>query len=113
MTETKQQFSTAGEAILAFDNQRVNQPGEGSAFTADQLRFFVTNNVKGGVSPSSSDRVLRNLRQQGKLDYIVLNRGKSLYRAVPLGTTKPAVVPATIVTGNLDKLSDARDRRNG
>ena len=117
MTEQTEQlkrvYAKTSDAILAFYNQRVNQPGEGSAFTADQLRFFVTNNVQGGVSPSSSDRVLRNLRQQGKLDYVVLNRGKSLYRAVPLGTTKPVVVPATIVTGNLSKLSEAGDRRNG
>jgi hypothetical protein len=95
MTEQTEQLkrvmATASEAILAFYKERVGQPGEGSAFTADQLRFFVNNNVSGGVSPSTADRVLRNLRQQNKLDYVVLNRSKSLYRAVPIGTTKPKV----------------------
>ena len=86
-TEQLNVMSTTSEAILAFYKARVEQLGEGSAFTADQLRFYVNNTVTGGVSPSTADRVLRNLRQQGKLDYIVLNRGRSLYRAMPLGTT--------------------------
>ncbi len=94
MTEQSQQLNrvaaTAGEAILDFIKSRLADTTLNGAFTADQLRNYVNNNVQGGVSPSSADRVLRNLRQQGKLDYLVLNRGKSLYRAVPLGTTKPA-----------------------
>jgi hypothetical protein len=81
--------ATAAEAVQDFISSRLNSTEpNGSAFTADQLRFYVNNNTVGGVSPSSADRVLRMLRQQGRLDYLVLNRGKSLYRAVPLGTTK-------------------------
>lgn len=86
MTEQTQQLNrvaaTTKDAILEFYNQRVSSCDD--TFTADQLRFYVQNNVVGGVSPSSADRVLRLLRQQNKINYIVLNRGKSLYRAVPM-----------------------------
>ncbi len=92
MTEQTQQLNrvaaTTSEAILEFIKGRLADPETKGAFTADQLRFYVNNNVVGGVSPSSADRVLRMLRQKGALDYVVLNRAKSLYRAVPLGTTK-------------------------
>jgi hypothetical protein len=91
MTEQIQQLNrvaaTAKEAILDFIKARLADTENNGAFTADQLRFYVNNNTSGGVSPSSSDRVLRQLRQEGKLDYAVLNRGKSLYKAVPIGTT--------------------------
>ena len=91
MTEQTQQLNrvaaTTKEAILEFIGQRLNDTNSHGAFTADQLRFYVNNSVTGGVSPSSADRVLRMLRQRGLVDYCVLNRGKSLYRALPLGTT--------------------------
>ena len=93
MTEQTQQLNrvvaTTKEAILEFIGQRLSAADvNGGAFTADQLRFYVQNTMVGRrVSPSSSDRVLRMLRQRGLVDYCVLNRGKSLYRALPLGTT--------------------------
>ena len=86
--QLKRVMATAGEAILEFYKQRLFDEETKGAFTADQLRFFVNNNVEHAVSPSTADRVLRNLRSQSKLDYIVLNRGRSLYRFMPLGTTK-------------------------
>lgn len=98
MTEQTEQLNrvatTTKDAILTFINQRLADPGFKGTFTADQLRFYVTNNVSGGVSPSSADRVLRMLRQENKINYIVLNRGKSLYRAIPL------VVPDNPATSN-------------
>src|ERR1035437_5023990 len=83
-TYTPPAVPTTKDAILAFIKQRLADTENNGAFTADQLRFYVQNNVTGGGSPSSSDRVLRQLRQENKLNYIVLNRGKSLYRAVPI-----------------------------
>lgn len=78
-------YASAAEAVLAFILYRTNQPqAPDQAFTADQLRFYVNNNLAKSVSPATSDRVLRNLRIQKKLDYIVLNRNQSLYRAVPV-----------------------------
>jgi hypothetical protein len=83
-------FDTARAAVLAFVLYRSGQiEGINQSFTADQLRFYVNNNVQGGVSPSTADRVLRDLRLKGQLDYVVLNRPKSLYRAVPLPTATP------------------------
>jgi Fe2+ or Zn2+ uptake regulation protein len=94
-TQTKQLnrvASSASEAIQTFIAARLaNTDENGAAFTADQLRSYVNDNVKGGVSPSSADRVLRMLRQKGLVDYVVLNRGKSLYRAKPVVTVPPVV----------------------
>lgn len=78
---------TVAIAIQDFISQRLADTENGGAFTADQLRFYVQNNTISGASPSSADRVLRMLKQQNKIMYIVLNRGRSLYRALPLGTT--------------------------
>jgi len=46
---------------------------------ADDLRKYVAQKV-GKVAPGSPDRILRALRQQGKLDYEVISRSKSYYR---------------------------------
>lgn len=51
----------------------------GRTFHADQLRKYVTTKV-GVTAPGSADRVLRDLRQRGLIDYEVVNRAKSLYR---------------------------------
>lgn len=56
--------------ILGFCASRV-----GKEFHADDLRQHV-----GDCAPGSADRVLRLLRQTERLDYVVLNRRKSLYR---------------------------------
>ena len=78
-------YPSAKDAVLAFITERLaNTDSNGAAFTADSLRNFVMNNTEGGVSPSSADRILRMLRLSGRLDYTVLNRGKSIYKAVPL-----------------------------
>jgi hypothetical protein len=83
---TKPLAPTAAVAVLDFWVQRVSS--EDPTFTAAQLRFYLQNNCIGQVSPSTADRILRLLRQKGTVDYVVENRGRSLYKAVPLGTTK-------------------------
>lgn len=62
-------------AILAFTAHK-------TVFRADQLRAYVAARC-GSLAPASADRVLRDLRQKGKLNYRVVNRRKSLYRLVP------------------------------
>ncbi len=88
MAEQTKQFNrvvaTAGDAVLDFIKMRLADNENNGAFTADQLRFYVNNNTSGGVSPSTADRVLRNLRAKGLVQYVVLNRGKSLYLAIPV-----------------------------
>ena len=38
-----------------------------------------------GVAPASADRILRLLRAEGRVDYVVENRRASLYRITELG----------------------------
>lgn len=50
-------------------------------FHADELRRFVVSQV-GVAAPGSADRVLRDLRQQGRLNYVVVSRRESLYEVI-------------------------------
>lgn len=65
-----------GDAIIAFMRSA-------EAFHADELRASVIATV-GVIAPGSADRVLRDLRQRGLVNYRVLNRRQSLYERVPL-----------------------------
>ena len=60
--------------ILAF---AVDNAGKG--FHAEELRQYVTQYAP-ELAPSSTDRILRQLRQEGRLDYVVINRRQSLYQ---------------------------------
>ena len=86
-------YASAAEAIKGFIKERLADPDTKGAFTSDQLRNYVQNTVTGRISPSSADRVLRDLRFNNQLNYIVLNRSKSLYRAVPVVTTPSVTAP--------------------
>jgi hypothetical protein len=48
-------------------------------FHADDLRKHVIDRC-GIVAPGSADRVLRDLRQRGAIDYVCISRSRSLYR---------------------------------
>lgn len=62
------------DAILEFCVPRVN-----AEWHADDLRRHVAQRT-GVVAPASADRVLRDLRKKGAVDYEVVNRAGSLYR---------------------------------
>ena len=49
----------------------------------EELRRFVFDQVNGYVAPASPDRILRDLRQKGRVNYVVVSRVKSLYRSLP------------------------------
>ena len=49
-------------------------------FHADTLRRHVASRV-GSIAPGSADRILRDLRQRGVIDYKVISRRQSLYEA--------------------------------
>lgn len=68
--------SRIAHAIIAYCNART-----GREFHADDLRQFVTAKV-GACAPGSADRVLRDLRQKGAVQYEVINRAASLYRVL-------------------------------
>jgi hypothetical protein len=61
-----------GAAILEFFRR------ERRDFHADELRFFVADRA-GPVAPGSPDRIMRDMRQRGVIDYRVVNRRQSLY----------------------------------
>lgn len=68
-----------GAAILDFCRAL-----EGRQFVMDALRRYVAAKV-GPVAPASPDRVLRQLRQAGRVQYRVVSRRESLYEVVALG----------------------------
>ena len=66
-----------GDAILDFSRKVEGQ------WHMDELRRYVIRNV-GVVAPASPDRILRALRQEGLVNYVVVSRRGSLYQWVPL-----------------------------
>jgi len=80
--EPMQMYPTTKAAVLSFVTSVLNN-NISQTFTGEELRHFVENRT-GKVSPTTVDRALRQLRLEYKLDYIVENRGRSLYRAVPV-----------------------------
>jgi hypothetical protein len=65
--------------VVAFLRRNMNQE-----FHVESLRQYVFSNVQGYVAPASPDRILRDLRQKGVIDYRVVNRRQSLYMALPV-----------------------------
>jgi hypothetical protein len=57
---------------------------EQDEFHASDLLAFV-NRLIPGVAPDSPLRVLRSYRLEGRVNFCVVDRSKSLYRALPLG----------------------------
>lgn len=74
------------DAVQKFVSERVTSSVP--EFTSKELHDFVGAFAKG--SDSSIDRVLRNLKQQGKINYTLVSRNQSLYRALPLYNTVPS-----------------------
>lgn len=63
--------SRIGRAILEFCRAH-------RSFHADELRRYVISET-GIAAPASADRILRDLRQKKRLDYIVRSRAESSY----------------------------------
>lgn len=74
-----------GQVIVEFWQNTLKT--DNCRFTATALRQYVQKH-NFGTAPASADRVLRNLRKAGKVNYILLNRRASLYLAVPLATVQ-------------------------
>lgn len=75
--------SNIGKLIVGFFEER----GIGAQFHADDLRKHVTGDAT--TAPASSDRIMRDLRKSGFINYEVVNRSKSLYRIVAIENTFP------------------------
>ena len=61
-----------GAAIMTFAIDH-----NGQQFHINELQSYVAKRVP--TAPASADRILRQLRQQGSLDYRVISRSNSLY----------------------------------
>ena len=67
-------------------------------FHINELHDFVEEDVN--IAPASPDRILRALRQEGKLDYDVIDRRNSyyLFKARPVPTPPPEPVRTAPMT---------------
>ena len=68
-----------GPFIVAFWRDRL---ASAPSFRMEELRGYVY--AKTLVAPDSAGRILRDLRQKGFLNYAVVNRRASHYRALPI-----------------------------
>lgn len=64
--------SAIGQAVLEF----CRSIGANGEFHAKQLHDYVGSHV----APASADRILRQMRSAGRVNYAVVNRRASLYR---------------------------------
>jgi len=71
--ELKRVASRISAAILDFCRAR-----ECMYFYADELRAYVSTEC-GTNAPASADRILRSLRQSGRIAYVVTSRSDSRY----------------------------------
>jgi hypothetical protein len=79
--ERERVYSRIAALILQF---RDEDPS--ATFHVEDLRQYVLERVVEEIAPDSPGRILRLLREEGKLDYVVINRRQSLYQfrvAVP------------------------------
>src|SRR4030095_3103600 len=60
---------------------------EHKEFHADELRAAVIQ-ATGSTAPGSADRILRDLRKRGIVDYVVVSRRESFYRVVSVKGAK-------------------------
>lgn len=58
--------------------------GDNGVFYMEDLRRHVAERLDSRVAPASPDRILRDLRKAGKLDYAVVSRSESLYVLISL-----------------------------
>ena len=90
--ELKRVALNLSQAIVCFWRTKMAWPeSEQRRFTANELRQYV-NHYNYGTAPASANRVLRMLRTKGLVNYAVINRGKSLYLALPLEINKRGVL---------------------
>ena len=67
-------------AVIDFVNRHIDQ-----IFTASELRGYVRT-LAGDTAPGSADRIMRQLRKEGVVNYELISRNRSQYKGL-------AVVP--------------------
>jgi hypothetical protein len=81
-----------GDLVEAFVLHRwqVGQP----RFVMRDLHDYIF--VRTQIAPASPDRILRQLRQEGKFDYDVIDRRASCYQITAVGTSRTAGKKKTV-----------------
>lgn len=74
--ERKRVSTRISPSIRRFCDHKYQQPDR--RFHAEDLRGWVRRET-GILAPASADRILRDLRQKGVIDYRILSRRESLY----------------------------------
>jgi hypothetical protein len=74
VAERRRVYGRIAPLILTFARKHAGQK-----FHVDQLRRYVRRHVP-DIAPDSPGRILRELRLEGRLHYVVLNRRQSLYQ---------------------------------
>lgn len=72
-THLKRVRSRIGETVKTFCRRHV-----GESFWGRELHEYVASSIP-QTAPGSADRILRDLRQRGEVQYTVLSRGGSVY----------------------------------
>lgn len=82
--------SRIGSLILEFYEFRLHI--NATDFHMEDLKRFVENRAPySRIAPDSPGRILRQLRQEGHLNYKVISRRQSLYRVVPVEKELPGL----------------------
>lgn len=82
--ERQRVAANIGAVVLAFCIERLRQGGQ---FHMAELNAYVQKHHES--APASADRILRQLRAEGKVAYEVLNRSESLYQLKKTTETPP------------------------
>lgn len=76
------------KAVTEFVNDHIERE-----FTAKDLRSFVLGRVD-SVAPGSADRIMRQLRKAGVINYELVSRTQSLYKGLLVVISEPVQTEA-------------------
>lgn len=102
-----EQLNRVGNNIAQIITKYVNMKAKSNMpeFHASEVRIACTTELGfNNVAPGSPDRVMRDLRQRKKINYVLVNRAKSLYRALPLPLVDGVALAGVDTPPDRDKL---------
>lgn len=82
--EQKRQLARVRGHIAESVLEYARMVGTGATFSVESLQRFVRGRAR--AAPASPDRILRDLRRRGELDYVVVSRTNALYRFTKVPT---------------------------
>lgn len=82
MSEQREQIERVRGRIGALVCEFARYWGTFDTFGIEALQKYIDDRTT--AAPASPDRILRDLRQRGELDYVVVNRRQALYQFTKL-----------------------------